>query len=96
MQWEHNKDPAWDSKSHYIFAQKAGMCQQTALNDGVDGSQKGKSPVTRSVVCCLQQQEWSILCKFSDKYCWMHVYKDDTKNLDFFTGLQSDDICKIL
>jgi hypothetical protein len=59
------------------------MCQHTLLNDGVDGSQKGKSPVTRSVVCCLQPQESCILCRFSDEWCWMHVYKDDTKILDF-------------
>jgi len=30
------------------------MCQHTVLNDGLDNSQKGKSPVTSSVVCCLQ------------------------------------------
>jgi hypothetical protein len=30
------------------------MCQHTVLNDELDNSQKGKSPVTRSVVCCLQ------------------------------------------
>jgi hypothetical protein len=34
---------------------KAGMCQHTALNDGFD-SQKGKSPVTTSVVCSLQDR----------------------------------------
>jgi hypothetical protein len=32
------------------------MCQHRVLNDGLDYSQKGKSPVTRSVVCCLQDR----------------------------------------
>ena len=34
---------------------KAGMCVHTALNDGLD-SQKGKSLVTTSAVCCLQDR----------------------------------------
>src|ERR1700677_3112747 len=63
------------------------MCQHTVLNDEIDDSQKGKSPGTRSVVCCLRPQEWSILCIFSDEYCWVHGYKDDTKNLDFLQAL---------
>jgi hypothetical protein len=32
------------------------MCQHTVQNDRLDNSQKGKSPVTRSVVCCLQDR----------------------------------------
>ena len=32
------------------------MCQHGVLNDGLDYSQKGKSPVTRSVVCYLQDR----------------------------------------
>jgi hypothetical protein len=59
-----------DCKYHYLSGHRQpGMCQHTVLNDEIDDSQKGKSPVTRSVVFCLQPQEWSILCRFSDKYC---------------------------
>jgi len=32
------------------------MCQHIVQNDMLDNSQKGKSPVTRSVVCCLQDR----------------------------------------
>jgi len=32
------------------------MCQYTVPNDEIDDSQKGKSPVTRRVVCCLQDR----------------------------------------
>jgi hypothetical protein len=32
------------------------MCQHGVLNDGLDYSQKGKSPFTRSVIRCLQDR----------------------------------------
>jgi hypothetical protein len=32
------------------------MCQHTVLNDEIDASKKGKSPVTGRVVCCLQDR----------------------------------------
>jgi hypothetical protein len=32
------------------------MYQHTVLNNGLDNSKKGKSPVTRPVVCCLQDR----------------------------------------
>ena len=32
------------------------MYQPTVLDDGLDNSQKGKTPVTRPVVCCLRER----------------------------------------
>ena len=50
---------------------KAGMCQHTVLNDEIDDSHKGKSPITKSAVCCLQGIFYVDVCK-------------DKRNLDFY------------
>ena len=70
------------------------MCQHTVLNDEIDVSKKGKSPVTGRVVCCLQ-----------DRIAVLYVnYKTDIVRYMYIKVLQKiwfflqafNDICKIL
>ena|SRR5258705_10917817 len=64
------------------------MCQHTVLNDGLDNSQKGKSPVTSSVVCCLQNMNAVFYVdSMTNIDCGAYVYKDATKILDFLPAL---------
>jgi hypothetical protein len=56
------------------------MCQHTVQNDRLDNSQKGKSPVTRSVVFCLQDRN-SVLYVDSTTDIAKYIY---TKMLQFF------------
>ena len=48
--------PSCTSYLTKLHHRRLGMCQHTVLDDGLDNSQKGNSPVTRSVVCCLQDR----------------------------------------
>jgi len=71
------------------------MCQHTVQNDRLDGSQKGKSPVTRSVVCCLQDKN-AVFYVDSMMDIVKYMYTQMLQNFWIFTSPQFNDICKIL
>jgi hypothetical protein len=71
------------------------MYQHTVLNDMLDNSQKGKSPITRSVVCCLQNRN-AVFYVDSITNIVRYMYTKMLQNFKFFISPQSNDICKIL
>jgi len=65
-----------------------------SADDGLDYSQKGKSPFTRSVIRCLQDRSVVHYMDSWIRYCYVCVYKDAAKKSRFFTSIQSNDISK--
>src|ERR1700736_3292221 len=70
-------------------------CASTVLNDRFDNSQKGKSPITRSIVCYLQDRN-AVVDVDSVMNIVRYTYKILYKNFHIFRGPQPNDICKIL
>jgi len=71
------------------------MCQYTVPNDEIDDSQKGKSPVTRRVMCCFQDRN-SVFYLYSITDIVRYMYIKMLQKSGIFTGPQSNDICKML
>ena len=89
-----NKGPAWDSKSHYISAQ--GKDVPAHSNEWqLSNSKKGNSPVTRWVIFYLQDRNAAVYVD-SITDIVIYTYVKMLQKTGFFTGTQSNDICKIL
>jgi len=74
---------------------RGGECASTVLNDRFDNSQKGKSPITRSIVCYLQDRN-AVVYVDSIMNIVRYTYENIIQKFHIFRGPQPNDICKIL